>query len=60
MTTTELAEKTKTTAPSISRYERGKRTPSATTAIKLARALGCTVEELMGEDAPQKQDGKEG
>lgn len=31
-------------------YESGKSVPSATNAIKIAKALGVTVEELMEED----------
>ena len=35
------------------RYEYGKRIPSATAAIRIARALGNTVEELFGAATPE-------
>lgn len=37
----------------IVRYEKGQREPKVSDAIKLARALGVTVEELMGDELPE-------
>ena len=47
MTQRELAEKIGTTEVSVSRYVTGKRVPSGPLLFKMARALGCTVEDLM-------------
>lgn len=47
MTQRELAEKIGTTEVSVSRYVTGQRVPSGPLLFKIARALGCTVEDLM-------------
>lgn len=46
----ELAKKTGITQAFLSEIETQTKCPSLGTAIKLARALGCTVDELIGED----------
>nr|DAV30027.1 MAG TPA: SOS-response transcriptional repressor [Caudoviricetes sp.] len=38
----------KLTAAAISYYERGKRKPCMAALLALSKALGCTVEELVG------------
>lgn len=43
----ELSEKTGISQVAISKYIRGKRTPSFYNADKIARALGCSVTELI-------------
>lgn len=43
----ELAEKCKVSQQFIQMVEQGKRTPSIGTAIKLADALGVTIDELL-------------
>lgn len=43
----ELAEKIGTTEVSVSRYVNGQRVASGPLLFKMARALGCTVEDLM-------------
>lgn len=47
ITQKELAEKIGVKQDIVSRYESGERRLSLETAIKIAHALGCTVEELM-------------
>ncbi len=47
MTQAELAIAVGVTQPSISDYESGKKRPTIDTAKKLARALGCTVDDLL-------------
>lgn len=49
MSQEQLAEASGVTRASISRYENGERRPNAWTAIKIARALRCTVEDLLTE-----------
>lgn len=44
-----LQEKTGIHWVSICRYERGKTIPSTKNLIRLAAALGCTVEDLIAE-----------
>ena len=60
LTQSEVAQMSGYSQPYINDLERGNRGAKPETWEKLARALGGTVEELMGEDAPQKQGGKEG
>lgn len=51
LTQPQLAEKAKLTSYTlIQRYERGLRTPGVDIAIRLARALNTTVEELFDID----------
>lgn len=47
MTQAKLAEKVGITQGAISMIERGERVPSLDVIIKLAEALGCTVDELI-------------
>ena len=49
MSQEQLAEASGVTRASISRYENGERRPNVWTAIKIARALRCTVEDLLTE-----------
>lgn len=46
LTQAQIAEKAQITVMSYSRYETGKRDPRIQTAIRIAHALGVTVEEL--------------
>ena len=48
ITATELAKRTGLRQAVLSRYETGKRMPKADTAVKIAKALGTTVEKLIG------------
>lgn len=59
MTLEELAAKSGLSRVSVNRYELGTRTPRADAALKLAKALNCTVEELLKEDS-DKGDGNDG
>lgn len=45
-----LAEETGITQAFLCEIENGAKNPSIKTAAKLARALGCTVDELIGGD----------
>lgn len=45
----ELADKTGLTLMTIWRYEANERVPSVINAIKIAKALNCTVDELVKE-----------
>ena len=51
MTVTELAETVGCNPMSIYRYETGHRIPDVDVAMKIANALGVTVDELMGKKA---------
>lgn len=53
MTGRELSEKTGITEVSISRYLTGQRVPKATEIIKIANALNCTCDYLLGKN-PRK------
>lgn len=46
----ELAEKCKVSQQFIQKVESGKANPSLKTAIKMASALGVTVDELIGKE----------
>ena len=48
LTQNELAKLTGISAMSYHRYEKGDRVPDARTAIRIAKALGTTVEKLWG------------
>lgn len=50
LTLEQLAIKSGVSRVSITRYENGKREPKVGDALKIARALGCTVEELIEDD----------
>ncbi len=60
MTQKELAEKTGIASVSVSRYCIGARIPNATTLYSMARALECTMEDLMeGVEVTEAEDGQE-
>ncbi len=46
----ELAAKVGISQPQVQAYESGRAKPKAETAIKLSKALGLTVEELLREE----------
>lgn len=50
MSQEELANKSGVTRVAISRYENNERKPSVFIAAKIARALGCTVDDLLVEE----------
>lgn len=47
MTQKQLSVRTGISQENLSRYESGKRSPKIGTAFKIAKALGCTVDELI-------------
>ncbi len=47
MSQTDLAEKLGTSIPTVNRYENGKRSPDLETAAKIAKALGCKIDDLI-------------
>ena len=49
MTRQQLADAARVTRVSIYRYEHGCRVPNIDTASRLARALECSIEELVGD-----------
>jgi len=53
-TQAQVAKEAHITGLSYQRYEYGKREPSVGTAIRIARALGTTVEELFGVVPPDE------
>lgn len=53
MSAVELAAAIDVTPGFISQVENGKSGISTDTAAKLARALGCTIDELLGEEVDQ-------
>lgn len=57
MTAEQLALKSGVARVSITRYENGKREPRVGEALKIARALGCTVEQLMDDEKGAGEDG---
>lgn len=57
MTLEQLAAKSGVDRVSINRYELGSHEPSVSKAIKIARALGCTVEQLMDDEEGAGEDG---
>lgn len=52
MNQTELAKKIGVTPTTIWLYERGEATPKIDIALRLAKVLGMTIEQLVGEDPP--------
>ena len=56
MTAGELSLKSVVSRVSICRYETGKREPKLSDALRIAKALECSVEELVGEPAPAGAD----
>ena len=56
MTLEELAEKSGVSRVNINRYELGSHEPKVSAAIKIAKALDCSVEELMEEPASAGAD----
>lgn len=53
MNQTELAKKIGVTPTTIWLYERGEATPKIDIALRLAKVLGVTIEQLVGEDPPK-------
>jgi putative transcriptional regulator len=53
MNQTELAKKIGVTPTTIWLYERGEATPKIDIALRLAKVLGMTIEQLVGEDPPK-------
>jgi DNA-binding XRE family transcriptional regulator len=51
LTQEDLAKKVGVTRQTVLAIEKGNYAPSVLLAIRLARALGCTVEDLFDEDA---------
>ena len=51
LTQAELGRQCGLTHAAICHYEQGKRKPCMTALLALAKALGCTVEELAGRSA---------
>lgn len=47
MSQADLAEKLGTSVPTVSRYENGERSPDLETAVRIAKALGCKVDDLI-------------
>lgn len=47
LTQTKLAKKVCVTQGAVWQWENGRTEPKVTTAAKLAKALGCTIDELM-------------
>lgn len=58
MTADQLAIKSGVSRVSITRYENGKREPKVREAIRIARALGCTVEQLVADEEGETADGE--
>ena len=54
----DLARKVGITQAFLSEVETGTKSPSLLTAAKLARALGCTIDELLGETIDPDQPGR--
>lgn len=52
MTLEELSKASGVARVSINRYELGERTPNVLIAKKLADALNCTIEDLIGDTNP--------
>ena len=53
---TELAYAIKTNPNNISRYENGEREPDIKTIIAIAKALECTIDELLAESEEEIQE----
>lgn len=49
ITQAELARRSGLTASAVNHYERGKRTPESVSAIALAKALGVSLEYVLGQ-----------
>lgn len=50
ISTHKLAKLVDVTQPMITHIERGRKIPSLSLAVDIAQALGCTLDELLGED----------
>lgn len=48
LTLKQVADEAKVSEAAMSLYERGKRNPNLVTAYRIAKALGVTIDELMG------------
>ncbi len=53
MNQTELAKKIGVTPTTIWLYERGEATPKIDIALRLAKVLGMTIEQLVGDEPPK-------
>lgn len=53
MSQLDLAKKIGVTQTAIWQYENGEATPKIEIALRLAKALGMTVEQLAGEETPK-------
>ena len=53
MSQLDLAKKIGVTQTAIWQYENGEATPKLEIALRLAKVLGMTVEQLAGEDTPK-------
>lgn len=58
MTLEQLAAKSGVGRVNINRYELGTVEPGVHNAIKIARALGCTVEQLVADEEGETADGE--
>jgi transcriptional regulator with XRE-family HTH domain len=58
MTQEGVARAAGVTLGAVRKWEKGTRAPSFEMAIRLARALGCTLDELAGIANPEKGGGK--
>ena len=47
MSQADLAEKLGTSVPTVSRYENGERSPDLEIAARIAKALGCKLDDLI-------------
>lgn len=57
MSQADLAQSSAVSRISIARYESGRREPTLAIAVKLADALGCTIDELIeGRNAHARDD----
>ena len=56
----ELADICKVRQSTISMWETGRSRPRAKMLLRLAEVLGCTVDELLREDAPDASNDKKG
>lgn len=56
MTQAELAEAIGVSAPAVSLYESEKRCMPVSTFVALAQALGCSLDDLVGEEAEDETE----
>ena len=53
-----LARKADVGTDAVRHWEKGRRTPGLNMAVKLADALACSLDELVGRTPPKKRRGK--